>query len=690
MADLRIDEIDLSCQRLIPAGMVAELRVPKSVFGLMSGYFDNAKKLADAARALNGKSDGIYITLNPVDNGLLDRAPNEARRNPKRATTDSDILRRIWLPLDFDPIRKPGTSSTNEEHDGALTRARACRDYLKEQGWPEPIYCDSGNGAHLLYRIDLPNDTDSCDLVRRVIESLTLHFSDETIDLDVKTYNAARIMKLYGTLAAKGENTIERPHRLSRILECPEKLEVLTQSMLQRVAIAAKLTVADVRKGFDLRKWLAEHKLAVASERPLTGGGTKFILTQCPFNPEHRDRAAVALQLTSGAVAFRCLHNSCAGRNWHELRQTFEPGRATTQSAWTGTGSALLKRGTWITLDTVTPRTLNWLWPQRVPAGMVTTFAGDPSLGKSLLNFDFIARGSVGADFLDGTRNETGRFASLILSSEDDRETVIVPRLMAAGADLGMIEAIDTVKFINDKQEVKDERGISIESDLEIIRQRIKDRPEIRYVMIDPLANYLGAKNINKEQEVRQVLMPVVALAQDLNVSIGIISHNSKQEGRSAMHKVIGAVGAVGVTRMGWSFIKSPKDPDRLREMLVMKENLGKFDGILFSTESVEVEIGGKKTSQARIKFEGSSSSSIENLLARQEDPAQRRASRAEQLIKKLVPKGQPVSCAPIFAEAEKQGIAERTLKQARVDLGVATEKKRDGWYWSWPTEAEQ
>jgi hypothetical protein len=48
----------------------------------------------------------------------------------------------------------------------ARDRARRCRDYLREQGWPEPIFADSGNGAHLRYRFDLPNAPVIMELIK--------------------------------------------------------------------------------------------------------------------------------------------------------------------------------------------------------------------------------------------------------------------------------------------------------------------------------------------------------------------------------------------------------------------------------------------------------------------------------------------------------------------------------------------
>jgi hypothetical protein len=114
-------------------------------------------------------------------------------------------------------------SSTDKEKRTALSRAREVRDHLTGQGWPEPVVGDSGNGAHLLYRIDLPNDQESLRLVKGVLETLAFTFSDETVSVDTTTCNAARIWKLYGTTARKGDDTADRPHRPSKLLKVPKK-----------------------------------------------------------------------------------------------------------------------------------------------------------------------------------------------------------------------------------------------------------------------------------------------------------------------------------------------------------------------------------------------------------------------------------------------------------------------------------
>lgn len=209
---------------LFEPGTVVELRAFRGR-ETVSGYYEDHEALARMAEDLDGRGYAVYVTLNEVDPALLARASNRARKAYRgtSTTSDTDITRRRWLPLDFDPVRPADVSSTTGQKTAALLRAREVRDYLRGQGWPEPVMGDSGNGAHLLYRVDLPNNRESLELVKGVLETLAFKFNDELVKVDTAVHNAARIWKLYGTMARKGDDTEERPHRVSKLLKVPER-----------------------------------------------------------------------------------------------------------------------------------------------------------------------------------------------------------------------------------------------------------------------------------------------------------------------------------------------------------------------------------------------------------------------------------------------------------------------------------
>src|SRR5262249_38692197 len=125
-----------------------------------------------------------------------------------------------------------GVSSTDDQHAAALERAGDIRAFLRDKGWPEPIHSDSGNGAHLMYRVDLPNDAASSKLVERALAALAARFDDQRVSVDRVVHNASRIWKIPGTLACKGDDTAAQPHRRSRLIDAPTEFGVVSRELL--------------------------------------------------------------------------------------------------------------------------------------------------------------------------------------------------------------------------------------------------------------------------------------------------------------------------------------------------------------------------------------------------------------------------------------------------------------------------
>lgn len=272
-----MSEIRRAAEVLCEPGDVVEVRALKNGT-TAAGYFDNFGALSNEAAKLDEQGFAVYITANPANPALLARAENKIKRSLKETTSDKDILRRRWLLVDFDPRRPAGVSSTDQEKEAALRRAREVWSYLREQGWTQPVVGDSGNGVHLLYPIDLPNDAESLELVSGVLDALSFKFSDERVSVDTTTANAARIWKLYGTRARKGDSTKDRPHRVSRLLKVPEERREVSREQLRDVAGAMPQSPrpAAGRKGrratpgkeWDLGAWIEEHDVPVKREGP--------------------------------------------------------------------------------------------------------------------------------------------------------------------------------------------------------------------------------------------------------------------------------------------------------------------------------------------------------------------------------------------------------------------------------------
>nr|WP_319538170.1 hypothetical protein [uncultured Methanospirillum sp.] len=326
---------------LVPPGTVFEIRT-LGPDGIGSGYYNTHEKAAEDILLLEQdlRISGIYLTLNEVNPVLLARRSNRIKTRLTRSeatTADSDIVRRRWLPIDIDPVRISGVSSSDSEHESAISLANTIRSWLSDAGWPEPILADSGNGAHLLYAIDLPNDDTNRDLVRSLLELLDYRFSNSDCKVDTANFNAARIWKVYGTYARKGDNVSDRPHRRSGIISSPQTPGIVSPGQMHLLVAEfgssdctnspgqGRDTNQDERsgKGFDLGSWLKTHGLS-ATAKPYKDG-ILYSFEQCPFSHAHSD-GAFAIQFPNGAVFAGCHHNSCGStrQRWPELRAMFE------------------------------------------------------------------------------------------------------------------------------------------------------------------------------------------------------------------------------------------------------------------------------------------------------------------------------------------------------------------------------
>jgi P4 family phage/plasmid primase-like protien len=332
-------EITRTLALLCQPGEVYELRALNTDRGTASGYYTNHQALVRDAITSSDRlnADGVYLTLNPVLPALFARSANTLRlgARAKPTTGDKEIAARHWLLIDCDVKRPAGISSTDAEHELALAKARVIREYLRKAGWPEPIYVDSGNGGHLLYLVELPNDAAALDLLKDVLAALDKLFSDDAVKIDKGNFNASRICKLYGTVARKGSHLPERPHRLARILEAPEACEVVARELLE--ALAATLPKPEVSKRqssngnsysnsrFDLDEFISQNSIEVKRDEPYEGG-RRIILEHCFFNPDHTGTEAAIIELANGALVYKCQHDTCFDKHWADVRELFEPG----------------------------------------------------------------------------------------------------------------------------------------------------------------------------------------------------------------------------------------------------------------------------------------------------------------------------------------------------------------------------
>ena len=205
-----------------------------------------------------------------------------------------------------------------------LGRARECLEFLHDLGFSVEsiILADSGNGAHILVRIDLPNDDPSKELIERCIAAIFFRFNDNLVSVDQTVTNASRIWKLYGTLACKGEEVGDRVYRIAKILSSPAQVVAASVETLKKLAGTSPADSEQSKthdQESDLNSWLKKNWPSIQGPYPWNDA-QKWIFPMCPFNAAHTNRAAYLIQFPTGAITVGCHHNGCSKKGWSDLR----------------------------------------------------------------------------------------------------------------------------------------------------------------------------------------------------------------------------------------------------------------------------------------------------------------------------------------------------------------------------------
>ena len=162
--------------------------------GMVSGWFKDREKLAELATKIDEdiKATAMYVTLHPCDDDMYAKSA-DCLTGSMPNTKDDDIKRLSNLLIDVDVKRKSGISSTDEEHKLALDKADEVMRYLSKLGWPEPLTGDSGNGAHLIYKIDMDKTDENVELVKSFLQTLAVKYNTDRLDIDTSVYNPENV-----------------------------------------------------------------------------------------------------------------------------------------------------------------------------------------------------------------------------------------------------------------------------------------------------------------------------------------------------------------------------------------------------------------------------------------------------------------------------------------------------------------
>ena len=340
----------------------------------------------------------------------------------------------------------------------------------------------------------------------------------------------------------------------------------------------------------------------------------------------------------------------------------------------------------------ITPEPVEWLWPGRVAIGKQTLIAGEPGLGKSQIAIAMAAAVTTGGDWPCG-EGHAPLGNVIVLQAEDGLADTVVPRLIAAGADLERVRLITAVVDPNGR------RGLNLQGDLTTLEEEIARVGDVRLVIIDPISSYLGPKvDSHVNAAVRAVLEPVGEMADRLRLAIVSNTHFTKGGGIKAINRFIGSIAFVAAARTAFVVTNDAEDEDR-RLFLPVKNNLApRGKGLAFRLEQRLVGDAGKGIVASSVAWESEPTTiSADQALQAADEQAGGRsvAAEAEQLLREILADG-PVPAADVKREALNAGLSWPTVRRAQARLGIQPTRiaesgdglgGRGRWYWSLPAQ---
>jgi len=338
---------------------------------------------------------------------------------------------------------------------------------------------------------------------------------------------------------------------------------------------------------------------------------------------------------------------------------------------------------------------VEWVWPNRIAVGKLTLFAGMPDQGKSQVLCDITGRitrtlGDKSFPCGEGLA-PTGNV--IMFSAEDDPADTLVPRLLAAGADLSRVRFVSMVKTEAGR------RMFDLAADLAHLRAAIEAVGNVTIVCFDPLNAYFGHGRIDtfRGSDVRAVLGPLSDLAMDTKVAVvGLLHFNKKTDVTNVMLRISDSLAFVAAARAVYAVI--PDDENQRKLIVRGKNNLApaardKTLAYNITVSTVNDPDSGVTTMAPHILWQPKhvEVTATEAMQAAADDRSPAQIESAMRFLTDLLSEG-AVEHGEVNEAAEVERIAARTLRRASDKLGVEKRKQKGAmtgkWYWRLPNTA--
>src|SRR5262249_20073749 len=326
-----------------------------------------------------------------------------------------------------------------------------------------------------------------------------------------------------------------------------------------------------------------------------------------------------------------------------------------------------------VTADSLEMRAVEWLWPDRLALGKIGLIAGLPDMGKGQIAA-FLAAVVTNPDIqLPCDEGAMPQGNVIWCNAEDAAPDTVVPRLVAAGADLKRVHFVNGA-CVNGKN-----RSFNLITDLSLLRDAIKRIGNVVLVIIDPVSAYLGVGKVDNRSasDVRGVLTPLKNMAEELHVAvIGIAHFNKKDDIKSALLRVSDSIAYVAAARHVYAVVDDPENKE-CKLFVKAKNNLARDTkalryGIGVKTVAHDPKLGVDIEAPFIVWHPQHVEITANEAMQAATGQSGYAKREAQDFLRERLESG-PAKADDLFEEAEQNGITKGALKRAKKEMGVVS-----------------
>jgi hypothetical protein len=354
-----------------------------------------------------------------------------------------------------------------------------------------------------------------------------------------------------------------------------------------------------------------------------------------------------------------------------------------------GHGSASAQQGAAVLVraSDIVMRSKDWLWEGHLLRGAQEISTGVPGLGKSQVQCSLVACVTTKKLWPDGSPGMKEPASVIMITAEDCLDQEVVPRLIAAGADLNKVQFLKCIKT-DDKA-----RQFLLSEDLETLKQCLAEIKDVGLITIDPITAFMGGKvDAHKVTEVRSQLGPLKDFAEENNISVSTITHPPKSSSQRAIDQFIGSQAFIAACRIGHLMV-GEMDEDGIPTGRVLfthaKHNASEKKLTLAFKQNVMTVGQDPHTHKPIIApyviwDEHSVPITADGAMAAASGREDTDQKKVKDFLRGILASSDPVPYKNIEDEAEQQGFTTKQLKTAKKKLGIISHKDGMDGPWTW------